>query len=221
MLKINKVNFSITLKSILGLSFVLVTGNAHASIKEKIKESFISEVVSYFVSLPGLSNIIEAQDNNRISYVTNAEDAGRFIVENPDSMKSLSLSPKKDYPGFKYIPLMQLTPGKYWLRTEPKDESLSSIERWVEIRPNETTEFNLEFWSKGKEYFPLKITTEPSGAVIKVMSISPKYSYGMQLKSVPSGYPISITLKGYKKVSERVHLGKNQTEFHFELEKLP
>jgi len=66
-----------------------------------------------------------------------------------------------------------------------------------------------------KVALPLKIIAEPSGAVIQIMNIKPKYYDGILLK--PGHYDIKVSRDGYYSERKRVDLQKGKGSFLFNL----
>jgi len=66
-----------------------------------------------------------------------------------------------------------------------------------------------------KVALPLKIIAEPSGAVIQIMNIKPKYYDGILLK--PGHYDIKVSRDGYYSQRKRVDLQKGKGSFLFNL----
>jgi len=66
-----------------------------------------------------------------------------------------------------------------------------------------------------KVAFPLKIIAEPSGAVIQIMNIKPKYYDGILLK--PGHYDIKVSRDGYYSERKLVDLQKGKGPFLFNL----
>ena len=67
--------------------------------------------------------------------------------------------------------------------------------------------------------YPLKITTSPADATVRVLNIQPKYHAGIMLNE--AHYHIEVSKEGYLTERRWIDLNKNQQNFDFNLSQKP